>query len=641
MGAGRDNLPDDWVTKNVELGGIKIDFARNVMHGHIGEQRLEPKQAHLLAYLLHRTGQVATRDELIKHVWNGAAGADQSLTNTISQLRKQINNSGSEDIRIETVPKRGYRLIATQELYSGSNSQAQSNRPKQNAIPRTGIFAFLFIGFALIIAGFINSDNSDPLNSNRTSTPGFNQFALGVSTTNPESELLNKFALDFKQGAKQTFATNRLTLVRSSSGESRNVAEFSVNAEITELSGNMIVSLEMVHNPTDVIIWSSQQSRNSSEFEHFAEHLPILVSNMSRCIVNIRERFGNLNDPELLIRIGQECYVEKGGEFAYYNLAELTRDYLTLVPESSESHARHGTALAMNVFLWPFIPEDEMKSIRADAYEHLRKALEIDPNNSMAYLGLSYLPDPNVSSLKRIEYSKFVLKNDPDIMMSRIQIGYQLLSLGRVDDAMGYFDRVVEDFPLEQQFVLSWWRQVMASSPARVGVAHNAMKPYVERFPDSALLVDQWFEAEFWYGNPDFARELAAMNGYTEPYTICMELILKARELQTRPDLNELRDLCIPGAWTAEYLYFAYFGYVDDAIEILKSKKDILSEPSVIFIRRHMFQTFMAPVHNDPRFFEFAREIGLVDFWLETGLWPDFCSRKDLSYDCKELAKSN
>ena len=87
---------------------VLIDFDRNVVKTDDGELRIEPKLALLLRVLVDEAGSVISRDDLIARVWDGAHGADQSLTNAISQLRKMLGGNGASCI--ETVPKRGYRL---------------------------------------------------------------------------------------------------------------------------------------------------------------------------------------------------------------------------------------------------------------------------------------------------------------------------------------------------------------------------------------------------------------------------------------------------------------------------------------------------------------------------------------------------
>ncbi len=43
-------------------------------------------------------------------------------------------------------------------------------------------------------------------------------------------------------------------------------------------------------------------------------------------------------------------------------------------------------------------------------------------------------------------------------------------------------------------------------------------------------------------------------------------------------------------------------------------------------------------VRADARFMPLAARLGLVDYWLDTGHWPDFCTTEQLPYDCKEAA---
>ncbi len=66
----------------------------------------------LLVYLMERDGAVVTRQELLDHVWHRHHGGDESLTRSVSQLRKAFREIGACSDHIETVPKRGYRFVA-------------------------------------------------------------------------------------------------------------------------------------------------------------------------------------------------------------------------------------------------------------------------------------------------------------------------------------------------------------------------------------------------------------------------------------------------------------------------------------------------------------------------------------------------
>jgi DNA-binding winged helix-turn-helix (wHTH) protein/TolB-like protein len=99
------------VTKPFEVRGHLVTPQRNAIHGPHGETSIEPKIMAVLCVLAGEPGRVFTRAELIDQVWGTEFGADESLTRSISLLRKALGDTRSEPAVIETIPKRGYRLL--------------------------------------------------------------------------------------------------------------------------------------------------------------------------------------------------------------------------------------------------------------------------------------------------------------------------------------------------------------------------------------------------------------------------------------------------------------------------------------------------------------------------------------------------
>lgn len=66
----------------------------------------------MLLYLAQRSGQVVSRDELLTAVWPGVLVGDDALTQAIIKLRKALGDDAKRPTYIETLAKRGYRLIA-------------------------------------------------------------------------------------------------------------------------------------------------------------------------------------------------------------------------------------------------------------------------------------------------------------------------------------------------------------------------------------------------------------------------------------------------------------------------------------------------------------------------------------------------
>lgn len=74
--------------------------------------KLEPKVMDLLVCLARRPGRVLSREELEQAVWAGTVVGYDALTSAIIKLRKAFGDDSRHPWLIETVSKKGYRLIA-------------------------------------------------------------------------------------------------------------------------------------------------------------------------------------------------------------------------------------------------------------------------------------------------------------------------------------------------------------------------------------------------------------------------------------------------------------------------------------------------------------------------------------------------
>lgn len=77
------------------------------------ERALEPRLMAVLLELAARPGEVVTRNELLTAVWGDTVVQEEALTQAVSQLRRLLDDDPRSPTLIETIPKQGYRLIAT------------------------------------------------------------------------------------------------------------------------------------------------------------------------------------------------------------------------------------------------------------------------------------------------------------------------------------------------------------------------------------------------------------------------------------------------------------------------------------------------------------------------------------------------
>ncbi|MBI3675663.1 MAG: winged helix-turn-helix domain-containing protein [Proteobacteria bacterium] len=92
------------------LGNWTIDPAQGTIARDGKETRLEPQAMALLLLFAASPQRVIKKDEIVSAVWNGRAIGDDTLASAISKLRAVLGESESKRY-IETLPKRGYRLL--------------------------------------------------------------------------------------------------------------------------------------------------------------------------------------------------------------------------------------------------------------------------------------------------------------------------------------------------------------------------------------------------------------------------------------------------------------------------------------------------------------------------------------------------
>ena len=74
--------------------------------------RLEPKVMEVLVCLAEHAGETLPKETLFHAVWPDTFVTDDVLTHSISELRRAFEDDAREPRIIQTIPKRGYRLVA-------------------------------------------------------------------------------------------------------------------------------------------------------------------------------------------------------------------------------------------------------------------------------------------------------------------------------------------------------------------------------------------------------------------------------------------------------------------------------------------------------------------------------------------------
>src|SRR5262249_45994764 len=84
---------------------------QNRLEGPEGSIQVEPKVMEVLVCLARQPGAVVGKDELVREVWEGRFVSDDVVWRSIRELRRALGDDARTAGFIETIPKRGYRLI--------------------------------------------------------------------------------------------------------------------------------------------------------------------------------------------------------------------------------------------------------------------------------------------------------------------------------------------------------------------------------------------------------------------------------------------------------------------------------------------------------------------------------------------------
>jgi DNA-binding winged helix-turn-helix (wHTH) protein len=122
-----------------EFGDWRVEPARGVLAALTdgAETHVEPRLMDLLLLFAGSAGRVLGKDEIIEGVWGGRAVGDDTLAAAVSRLRSALGETPQRRY-IETLPKRGYRLVMAQDAPPGAARLDAGAPPKAAALVAQG-----------------------------------------------------------------------------------------------------------------------------------------------------------------------------------------------------------------------------------------------------------------------------------------------------------------------------------------------------------------------------------------------------------------------------------------------------------------------------------------------------------------------
>jgi TolB-like protein/Flp pilus assembly protein TadD/DNA-binding winged helix-turn-helix (wHTH) protein len=93
------------------LGDLQVEPLKGQVTGSYGSRRMSPKAVEVLLRLARQPGEVISRNELLAEVWGAGHGTPEALGHAVSALRYALDDRAARPRFIQTLPRRGYRLL--------------------------------------------------------------------------------------------------------------------------------------------------------------------------------------------------------------------------------------------------------------------------------------------------------------------------------------------------------------------------------------------------------------------------------------------------------------------------------------------------------------------------------------------------
>ena len=285
-------------------------------------------------------------------------------------------------------------------------------------------------------------------------------------------------------------------------------------------------------------------------------------------------------------------------------------------------------------------PDFADASMRNRLRRHIIEARQVNPNLAETYLAESRLlpPRPIAAWIGRIEKA---VQLNPDHAPARAELSRVLQYVGRIRDSVSEARRAVQLAPLSPHT-----RDALITAFTYSGQFEAAMKELADAerlWPGASSLVAARYRLQLRYGDPRQAMQTLRSGVLDSPAIPMQDSFLRARIDRTAANIelavSEALGLLerFPGAFPTVAQTLAEFGRDGEIVELIMNNPQPNQYAGAIEV---LFRPAFRELHDDPRFMAVAQRLGLLDYWRQSGKWPDICHSPSLPYDCQaEAAK--
>jgi DNA-binding winged helix-turn-helix (wHTH) protein/Tol biopolymer transport system component len=179
------------------FGSYRLDSGDRLLYRDDQPVPLPPKVIDTLFVLVENSGHLVEKTVLMEKVWPDVAVEENNLTQNVSLLRKTLGAAGDDRGFIETIPRRGYRFVASVEAVrqpSPHTPAQQSEPPKPLAVGSRYRVGFGIVLLLVLVPGAVmvipRNPPARPAFDLRQLTTNSTELALTAGAISPDGNHL-------------------------------------------------------------------------------------------------------------------------------------------------------------------------------------------------------------------------------------------------------------------------------------------------------------------------------------------------------------------------------------------------------------------------------------------------------------------
>lgn len=612
------DLPDRFM-----IDGFVVDQSALRIVTPTGEVSLEPKVMAVLTELAMQAGTVVTRQNLIETVWQVSYGGDESLTRAISILRKTFGDINGKRNLIETVPRRGYRLMAVVKPDappSGSPPSSKCDAPPVERAPvevepkirepRQSRMAVPFVAAGLLAAVILSGviwammRIPSPAPMMNDQTPALARLEISPAT---EAALADA-APGFQDGL---IAANSVWHAFDLTAD---MARYEFLLSAHEQDPGDTYQLELTQAGITRALFETELSAAGMSDEAFAERVVILASHLMRCGEDLISAMslGRQSNEGLLSMLFALCYSNAGSP-SREPVDQLSARMLERFPDEPGVEALRAVIILSR-------PDQHwmgQRDIRQPEIQEEARRLLDDARDSEAAYEIVEMGDILLAAKQADLVEQEALLSEIGasnwLGLGAVSLRNAMLrQAGRLTEAEYLLTVASAAWPSSTE--LMGGLAVVQAQRGAFDAADETLVKALRVSPDNTILQSTRDILTTLYGDPDAAR--IAIQAAPPPVQACLNAFLDVRQgLQA-----ELGSECDQQDLTLRARSLAILGDYERALKLIE-----LFDPSAPGVGMVLHYTEFHPLWQDDRMWDVARTFGFVDYWLETETRPDMC----------------